>query len=253
MITGGTAYAKSSFGSTHATVPLSATCELSNITATIGCANGATSCIVTYRENCELPYNAAAADLGMCFVLGVVITLSKFLESHIEQKLDESVQTVQDYSVEVLDPNADADDPDEWYDFFSQFGKVMYITILRRNGELTDLLLKKHKVSMKLRESGKFGSHLAMRREHYVQRYEECRQLLSEALEKSYPVCRVYVTFEHEADQRVCMEALEVPDIEAMLDYSYKDMPAKYRFRGKNILNIREPPEPDNIIWQNIE
>eukprot|EP01031_Cornospumella_fuschlensis_P042315 gene42315-51675_t len=153
MITGGTAYAKSSFGSTHATVPLSATCELSNITATIGCANGATSCIVSYRENCELPYNAAAADLGMCFVLAVVITLSKFLESHIEQKLDESVQTVQDYSVEVLDPNADADDPDEWYDFFSQFGKVMYITILRRNGELTDLLLKKHKVSMKLRES----------------------------------------------------------------------------------------------------
>lgn len=42
------------------------------------------------------------------------------------------------------DPPDDADDPDEWFKFFSNFGTVRYITVARRNYELQELLARFH-------------------------------------------------------------------------------------------------------------
>lgn len=254
MITGGVAFQRSDYGIPNPTVPLSAACSIINVTATIDCAAGEAECLQRYRPNCELPYSAAAADLAMCFLLAITILLSKLVESQIEVKLDESIQTVQDYSIEVLDPNPDADDPDEWKRFFSQFGPVAYITVVRRNSDLTSLLLRKHQLALKIKESTVFGSSIARKRESYLTQYNAVCHRLDEALKETYPVCRVFVTFEYEAGQRRCIEELEVPDLQAMMDSQYVDnILPEHRFRGTNVLNIREPPEPDNIIWRNVE
>lgn len=254
MVAAGQAYAAEDYGLSDPTVPISAACALIAVNATSNCPNGEAYCTVTYRPNCSLPYQAAAADLAMCFLLVMTIFFSKFVETQIEVKLDESIQTAQDYSIEVLDPNDDADDPDEWKQFFSQFGQVVYVTIIRRNAPLTELLVRKHQIVLKLKESGVLGSPIAGRREKYIAQLREVDKLLSTAFHAKYPVCRVYVTFENEIDQRRCVEELEVPDMQAMLDARYSNnILQEHRFRGVNVLNIREPPEPDNIIWKNIE
>ena len=257
MLTGAYEYQKTDFGDPHKPVPFSAVCYETNVTATIGCDgndDGNSSCIITYRPNCDLQLGTVIADYFMCIIFVIVFFASKFVEQRIEEKLDETVQTSQDYSVEVLDPNDDADDPDEWYRFFKQFGTVRYITIIRRNSMLTDLIMKKHTYTRKLQESGKLGSKLSLKREQLDMKYEEVNAKLREALDDDeiYPVCRVYVTFENEEDQRTCLKKLQMPYINTFLDMKAK-FPRKYRFRKENVLKIQEPPEPDNIIWRNLE
>lgn len=59
------------------------------------------------------------------------------------------------------------------------------------------------------------------------------------------------MTFEYEEHQRLCLTELKVPDIEAILDIKdYSN--AKRLFRADSVLDVREPPEPDNILWANL-
>ena len=67
-----------------------------------------------------------------------------------------------------------------------------------------------------------------------------------------YPTSRVYVTFETEEHQRDCLNALEVPDVNAFLDIDDASRKS-LRFKGKNVLNVNEAPEPDNILYENLE
>jgi hypothetical protein len=43
-----------------------------------------------------------------------------------------------------------------------------------------------------------------------------------------------------------------LPTLNAVFD-AKMEFPLQYRFRRSNILNVREPSEPDNIIWHNLE
>jgi hypothetical protein len=52
----------------------------------------------------------------------------------------------QDYSVIVDDPDPDAGDPEEWRDFFGQFGHVTFITVAKDNGPLLKVLAERRAV-----------------------------------------------------------------------------------------------------------
>ena len=241
------AYSASDYGMTsslHPLVRLSAACEsLVNVTVTTNCANNATECIAQLRPDCELPYNAAMADLCMSVFILAAVLLSKVFENSIIEELDEAVQTAQDYSVCVNDPDEDADDPDEWYEFFSQFGEVVYITVTRRNLALTSLVCKRHGYKKRLDElKEEEGAEKEIEKIH--RKIEKVEKKMKDYYGKFFPPCRVYVTFNHENEQRICKEALEVPDIVAMLDLK-KDIPKEYMFQGENVLDVVEPPEPD--------
>lgn len=254
MIVAAVDYQSSSFGSTDK-VPFCAVCSTVNVTATVGCGSGETSCVVQYRPNCDLPISAALADLAMCAIFVATVFLSKYAEKKIEDDLDESIQTATDYSVVVMDPDPDADDPDEWYRYFSEYGTVRYITIFRRNSPLTNLILQKHKISRKLVESGQHSSKLFGKRKEIERRYNEISRRLEEATgaDKDYPVCRVYVTFESEEDQAHCLSALKMPDLYSRFDIGHGVIDPQHFFRGQNVLSVTEPPEPDNILWYNVE
>ena len=49
----------------------------------------------------------------MCLFLVVSIFGSQYLEDFIEEEIDESCQTAEDYSLCVMDPPHDASNPDE--------------------------------------------------------------------------------------------------------------------------------------------
>jgi len=131
----------------------SATCEPGNVvTATSGCAAGETTCLAVYRDNetkCELYAATVMYDLIMCvvFVIGVFIIAA--IEGYCIEELDESVQTAQDYAVVVEDPPEDAVDPQEWCEFFGRFGQVRYVTVTRKNDEVTAVLLAKYELVTK--------------------------------------------------------------------------------------------------------
>jgi hypothetical protein len=250
-------YNKSGYGlseSSNPFVPISAACALPvNVTATSGCDYGETECIVQLRASCELPYMAGAADLAMSVFVLAAIVLSKFFENMIVEELDEAVQTAQDYSIVVNDPNKDADNPDEWYEFFSRFGKVRYVTITRKNSALTALVAQKHSTMKKLKACLEHGMDpkFAGKKEKYEKRLTKLDAHMEEAYAVTYPACRVYVTFEQEEHQRLCLQELEVPDIAAIMDI--QSVQPRKMFRGTNVLDVCEPPEPDSVLWENVE
>lgn len=98
------------------------------VNATIGCDNNQDSCQVMYRPTCDIPAINIKMDLTMSLALAFLILSSVFIESKVSEELDEAIQSTQDYSIVVNDPDPDAVDPDEWFDFFKQYGIVRYVT-----------------------------------------------------------------------------------------------------------------------------
>lgn len=231
---------------------VSSACTFTNVTATIGCPDGQDSCIIRSRENCPLSLQSILLDLVMSLGFCVAILVARFAENKIIEDLDEAIQTVSDYSVCVLDPTEDADNPDEWFEFFSRFGKVRYITVFRENEEVLRAVSRLHAMDIKIEEYRKtHDDKVTDRFQHLLQLRATCKKKLDFKCKKHYPVCRVYCTFEKEEQQRLCLQELEVPDINAVLnikDYSN----TRLLFRNENVLNVKEPCEPDNILWANL-
>eukprot|EP01038_Epipyxis_sp_PR26KG_P017866 gene17866-24962_t len=133
-------------------VTISAACKNPiYLNATMGCESNEKICSVQFRDSCDLPYNAIITDLIMSLFLAVSLLISKFFDKNIEQYLDNTIQTGQDYSVIINDPTPDASNPDEWFEFFSKFGKVRYVTILRNNKALCVLLYEKHRLERQIK------------------------------------------------------------------------------------------------------
>ncbi|CAM9126018.1 unnamed protein product [Heterosigma akashiwo] len=69
--------------------------------------------------------------------------------------------------------------------------------------------------------------------------------------QRTYPVGEVYCIFSTEEGQRQCLNALTTGKIPAMFEIG--DKPKEHRFRGTNVLEVEEPVEPSEVIWQNLE
>eukprot|EP01038_Epipyxis_sp_PR26KG_P016436 gene16436-22409_t len=263
------AYSRDTYGIKSGRSPLikiSGACYISQeITVTEGCDENETSCVTNYISNCELPVLAVYADLIMCLIFLMSLFAARLIESKIEEQLDDYLQTAPDYSVVVEDPEDDADDIYKWFKYFRQFGVVRYITITRKNKSLCALIHEKHNLVRNMKSQSKTTSSITKQLE-LKNKLSKLEKKLQIAYNQPYPVCKVYVTFETEVDKVGCLRALEVPDIVAMFDLKHgfnlsntnstnnnhqpKD---PLLFDGTNILNVKVPPEPDDILWENVE
>lgn len=241
------------------------------VRATSGCADpDAAYCEATFADNCHLEatngyYDFAAAALVLLYCL-----VSHFLQKKEVEAIDEEWQTPQDYSVVVRDPDADADDPDEWERFFRQFGEVAYITITRQNRKLLEALAQRRTImhEMFLHEipeeipmdersqlihAGKPGLCAPKDAKYWHYQLWKVNQKVDalSADQRTYPVGEVYCIFSTEEGQRQCLNALTTGKIPAMFEIG--DKPKEHRFRGTNVLEVEEPVEPSEVIWQNLE
>ena len=91
---------------------------------------------VGLHNKCTMTDSQAGADFTMTVLLLLMYTVVAVVQNKASNKMDESKQTAQDYSVMVDDPGPMDDDPEKWREFFSQFGHVTFITIARDNGPL---------------------------------------------------------------------------------------------------------------------
>jgi len=217
-------------------------------------------------RDCRLPKYTALLDIIVCLFLSCVCYALKYLEKKLVLELDEAVQTSQDYGIVVENPNEDSEDPDEWYEFFSKFGVVRYVSVVRKNADLCRLLLQRHRVIRKINHYlPENDAKTLIRKAKYItidkrpfwdfsspKAIEETLtaelQMTNKALEEEYNelhvVSKVFIVFEMQRDQRSCLEKLNM-SILAMGEETEK-------FRGKQ-LYVSEPTEPDNINWLGLE
>jgi hypothetical protein len=271
----------------------SAACQdqviVQNITQ--GCGQSETSCAASYRADCEIPEATIIADIVMsCFLL-LVLYFNMGIDE-VEDVLDEAVQTAQDYSIVVDDPDGDATDPEEWRVFFERYGRVRNVTITKKNRHLHHLLLTKHlimreidpKVLPKVRDEMEFSvavNNLKSRSAtfdtddiiheneswwlyikqslgfckdmfYYIKKLCAVNRQLDMASQVEYPACRVFVSFETEKEQRLCLRECATSYLEAIFDIS-SGTRSRTKFRDSSVLSLSESAEPNNIQWENLE
>lgn len=229
------------------------------VNATVGCDPGEDICSSMFRESCELPQNAIVADLAMSLLVLVLLFAAKVPEKELLEQLDEAVQTLQDYSLDVRNPPEDADNPDEWFEFFSRFGNVRLITVCRANGDLCNLLLDKHLLLRKdahlnEQKNSFISADFLGARERRVAELKGLDTKLEAAFRMHYGVSRVYVTYDTEFYQRHCLEELSARDnIFSKCFKADHNIAKRLKFRDSIVLDVGESQEFDNIHWQNIE
>ncbi|KAK7239162.1 hypothetical protein SO694_00027397 [Aureococcus anophagefferens] len=218
--------------------------DYETVTATAGCAHGRAACDARYAPRCALTRRIAAVDAAATGVAVVLLAIFVATVAGKARKIDEAVQTPQDYSVMVTDPDADADDADEWRQFFARFGAVRAVTITRNNarlvGELAGLwrLLACQGAARRARAAA-LERHVALAR-------RRVRALCG----LRYDVSCVFVTFERERDQVACLNALTVGSYSARTDTTGD--PRVRKFRGHNVLRVKEAPEPPDVGWREL-
>ena len=220
------------------------------VNATRGCDAGLSICPAVYRSDCELSRNAIVADITMSVVVVFLVLLAKVPENELLDQLDEAVQTLQDYSVVVNNPPRDANGPDEWFDFFSRFGTVRLVTIAKDNAEVVEALVEKQRLLQKLDDLAKSTSFCGTSVAKIESKIRALDTTLDAAWKRNYDVLRIYVTFDLEEQQRLCLSELEVPNI-----YHFQrnvDVRQRTKFRNQHVLEVVESPEFDNIHWQNL-
>jgi hypothetical protein len=228
---------------------------------------------------CPLTRKQASLNMISLSCFTVLMTLFWRYEFQKVEVIDEGSQTAQDYSVEVVNPEADANDPDEWYEFFSHFGEVASITVGLDNGDLLRALAESrvHKIQKALKENRTFddvaADHLSKEDKwlhtevstttkaigkllssvldpdpERVHRTNE--EFIEQAVQLTYSVSKVFCIFEHESGQRNCLGQLSNGIVPALLNIgSLQDI---CKFRGTNVLRIREASEPTEVIWEKL-
>lgn len=128
-------------------------------------------CSAVGKSNmCRLSQRQAYFDLSMTILLLILVAVVSSVQNNVSAALDESLQTAQDYSVLIFnylrpplfnpipssflvifqvlvdDPGPEDFDPDEWQQFFSQFGHVTFVTVAKNNGPLLTALAKRRAI-----------------------------------------------------------------------------------------------------------
>jgi hypothetical protein len=219
---------------------------------------------------------------GISLLMLWVITMgfSWVLEQRAE-KMDAAQQTAKDYALTVHDPDPNANDPEEWFDYFAHFGEVASITVVLKNGKLMKALAKRRLLKMLSRldttkevenkDNGK-SAFLESRdatwikveankanaaevydsmgfsksQKQWYQEWTANQEEISELYQRKFPVAKVVCIFEDEATQRKCLTEMTTGIIPALLDWKGH---TKHLFRGNNALFVSEAPEPSDIIW----
>jgi hypothetical protein len=230
--------------------------------------------------NDHCPYRRRMGMLGMIAVCGVALFVFTFriVLGRRMVAMDENCQTAQDYSVVVSDPDNDARDPDEWYQYFSQFGEVAAITVALNNGELLRHLAHQRYVRMMVQYEAPAGTdpfrehmqtdefppnwlnhelnHISAERVlgflgaglpsgHWIREYRANELLLKETFKQEFRVCQVMCSFETESSQRNCLKCLTAGLIPSLLDI--RTVEKEHLFRGTNQLMVDEAPEPHDV------
>lgn len=236
------------------------------------------------RDDCPINPLQFYVDFVVLAILCLFTLVSGYYQRAAQKFIDEQEQTAADYAVVVKDPDADAWDPDEWQQFFSQFGPVKFVTVAVDNHELLSSLAHlrymeemlrmespDHDLTEQALHQAKHGPlpteavmipHLkrlaqkfgVFRDLAYWQRqvYHERKFIETLVQTKTYRVWSIFVMFDTEEAQRRCLRETTAGLFWTALDPMRSVVPEHLRFRGTNTLHIEPAVEPTSVQWKNV-
>jgi hypothetical protein len=220
------------------------------------------------------------------FVAIFMSILSIYLNAR-EIRFDEDRLTADDYSIIVVNPPADAFDPDEWKDFFNQFAlkQVTMVTVALDNHHLINQLVKRRKhidelqkllplhvnlddeaavqgaLSKLIDRKSLTRSRLStvfenllratgflIQPETLVQKVSDLTARIKELQKEKYDVARVFVTFETEEGQRQALSTLSNEPTRLCDVMNTKASKTIPSFRGV-ALRVDRAVEPSSVRW----
>jgi hypothetical protein len=234
------------------------------------------------RNDCDgTPWQLGATNFAsVIWILLATLGLGYYLRQQ-EVQFDEDEQTAQDYSVLVTNPPVDAKDPDEWKKFFEENfdgAHVTVCTIAVDNDFLVRTLVERRERlrtidnmqepgrSMKMLDLAKVAAEQERRRgfwgrlmamispgipEHFS-RIVALNAKVEGLAQLEYPVTNIFLTFETEKDQRHVLSSLSVGSLKASRNDVKAVKDHRHLFRGKFVLNVSEPDEPNTVRWQDL-
>ncbi|RLN37582.1 hypothetical protein BBJ28_00017799 [Nothophytophthora sp. Chile5] len=232
-------------------------------------------------NDCPLVMSQLHVDMVGLAILALYCLVVAIMQTRDKAHLDALEQTPADYAVVVKDPNANAWQPDEWQEFFEQFGPVKFVTVCVANHRLLSALAKKRYMEDMLKmESadpelvrqalqdaadpakpppkrpllrrlrqllGLGGYDLVYWQAKLCSQRRRIATMLSH---DSYRVWTVFVMFETEEAQRRCLRETRVGLCSTEFDISRSNLPQQLRFRGVNILHVEQAVEPSSVRWK---
>jgi hypothetical protein len=233
------------------------------------------------RNNCPSPnFQTSLINYGtiLLVVVGTII-LNVYLQ-RMEVAFDEDEQTPQDYSIIISNPPGDATDPQEWHDFFRdafEGAHVTACTVAVDNDLLVRSLVERRErlrqiemmldpgtsldtltlagIAAKKERDRRFWGHLWAKvspgiPEHFA-RLTVLTAKVQGLAQQDYPATNIFVTFETEKAQRQVLSAYSLGSLAVKRNIT-SALDELHLFRGKHVLNVGEPDEPNTIRWQDL-
>jgi hypothetical protein len=237
--------------------------------------------VFALKNDCDgTHWYLAATNFGtVIFMVFAVMLLGVYMRRE-EIQFDEDEQTAQDYSIQITNPPGDAKDPEEWHRYFKENcdgAQVTVCTCAVHNDLLVKTLVERRERIRAIRSIQPGESMDTLDLARVAAEAERGRKLIPSLLamvapgipehfsglvtlnakveglsQLNYPVTNVFVTFETEEDQRHVLKKLTVGSAKSRENDTSALSDPKYLFRGKYVLSVCEPEEPNAIIWDNL-
>eukprot|EP00588_Corethron_pennatum_P001534 CAMPEP_0194283838 /NCGR_PEP_ID=MMETSP0169-20130528/26235_1 /TAXON_ID=218684 /ORGANISM="Corethron pennatum, Strain L29A3" /LENGTH=777 /DNA_ID=CAMNT_0039029523 /DNA_START=214 /DNA_END=2544 /DNA_ORIENTATION=+ len=236
-----------------------------------------------FKNDCENPNFISMGVVHyvstLLLIIGMYVIFFHY-QQKLEVKYDEETLTASDYSVEIKNPPKDAIDPEEWREFFMPFSEkfVNSCTIVINNEELVKALVARRILLKELKnllppgidiESDSWKRNFLQQEppawKNFVQGAgfgKDISSLLKNLhccemsirthaeYERIEEVNHVIITFETENGQRTALEALSCGKLEGY--FRTKRRMSIPRF-NRQFLKIKEPPEPNDVRWHDLD
>jgi hypothetical protein len=233
-------------------------------------------------------FKAVLPDCFACIMLVAFALSFRYYRKKVSTAIDLQQQTAQDYSIRVHNPPRDADDVNEWRDFFQEFGDVVNVTVCKNNGSLMRALGEAKLVEQELETAKTETPHsfplnlscvlnvvqmagFLLDEQYWLRRKLRGKRALrklcrEDNLVLQYHVTNVFVSFDKEHAQRTCLEQMAagltktttggrcLGAVCASCCATSVDPTAQSKlFRGSVQLDLSEPEEPSEILWANLD
>ncbi|OMJ87133.1 hypothetical protein SteCoe_11207 [Stentor coeruleus] len=191
------------------------------------------------------------------FILLMILGYFIYAYISIGQEL-KNTHKISDFTLEVKGlPRTDVK-VEEIKEHFSQFGHIVEVFIGRRYGDCLYLYTEKAKISeeIKMRESYLHFRQIEQSTDKKLKKLNSKRYKLElkiregKAVKKheDLEIKRAYIVFDRQDDKIRCLKIYNRTNC-----CGCKVQKKKYKFRGKNKLELFPSTEPSDIIWENLE
>jgi hypothetical protein len=202
-------------------------------------------------QNVPLVLSIIDATAMLVFIGSWVRLRSQQLQT--VEDIDAGVMTIADYTVYVEDLPPDCFNPEEFKQFFSQFGLVADVQIGLNNGNLISLINERSKFNIEMElASAELKQTKLSTQEAVVKKIKAKMLVVDKKIAQirdagSFKSIVAYVTFNEQSAQDKCIKQFQSGFFSRLMAGS------KLKFRTKHAIAVSQAVEPSNIKWENLE